>query len=284
MSFFEFPHTRTYDSDLGWIIKEVKKISDEYQALIDWKNSHEAEYSELLRRVNNLEHEIDTFEAQIQEEFESLKNGLESYIYEQIHEALGQLIIELGDVRAEIIQLRADVTRAILDLEGDIRAQDQMLRNWVNARLDQFIEDIPDLTTINVWNPVRGALTSVQIAIDDLYNLGRSGGLTASEYDAMQLTASEYDSLDLTAYEYDNYAKDILGQRGIFKNPLYYMNSPFTGEYVPIVTVINELAHLHKADCLTASEYDALDLSAADYDAYDLTAFDYDWSGKLLLV
>lgn len=284
MSFFEFPHTRTYDSDLGWLIKEVKKISDEYQSLIDWKNTHEAEYSELLARVNALEREINTFEAQIQEEFESLKNGLESYIYEQIHEALGQLIIELGDVRAEIIQLRADVTRAILDLEGDIRAQDLMLRNWVNARLDQFIEEIPDLTTINVWNPVRGTLTSVQIAIDDLYNLGRSGGLTASEYDAMQLTASEYDSLDLTAYEYDNYAKDILGQRGIFKNPLYYMNSPFTGEYVPIVTVINELAHLHKADALTASEYDALDLSAAGYDAYDLTAYDYDWSGKLLLV
>lgn len=284
MSFFEFPHTRTYDSDLGWLIKEVQKISDEYQSLIDWKNSHEAEYSELLRRVNALENEINTFETQIQEEFESLKNGLEAYIYEQIHEALGQLIIELGDVRQEIIQLRADVTRAILDLEGDIRAQDQMLRNWVNARLDQFIAQIPDLTTINVWNPVRGALTSVQIAIDDLYNLGRSGGLTASEYDAMQLTASEYDALDLTAYEYDNYAKDILGQRGIFKNPLYYMNSPFTGEYVPIVTVINELAHLHKADALTAGEYDALDLSAADYDAYDLTAFDYDWSGKLLLV
>ena len=284
MSFFEFPHTRTYDSDLGWLIKEVKKISDEYQSLIDWKNNHEAQYSELLRRVNALENEIDTFESQIQEEFESLKNGLESYIYEQIHEALGQLIIELGDVREEIIQLRADVTRAILDLEGDIRAQDMMLRNWVNARLDEFIAEIPDLTTINVWNPVRGALTSVQIAIDDLYNLGRSGGLTASEYDAMQLTASEYDALNLTAYEYDNYAKDILGQRGIFKNPLYYMNSPFTGEYVPIVTVINELAHLHKSDALTASEYDALDLSAADYDAYDLTAYDYDWSGKLLLV
>lgn len=284
MSFFEFPHTRTYDSDLGWLIKEVKKISNEYQSLINWKNSHEAEYSELLRRVNALENEINTFETQIQEEFDSLKNGLESYIYEQIHEALGQLIIELGDVREEIIQLRADVTRAIIELEGDIRAQDMMLRNWVNARLDQFIAEIPDLTTINVWNPVRGALTSVQIAIDDLYNLGRSGGLTAAEYDAMQLTASEYDALNLTAYEYDNYAKDILGQRGIFKNPFYYMNSPFTGEYVPIVTVINELAHLHKADALTASEYDALDLSAADYDAYDLTAFDYDWSGKLLLV
>jgi len=28
MSFFEFPHTRTYDNDLGWLIKRVTEISD----------------------------------------------------------------------------------------------------------------------------------------------------------------------------------------------------------------------------------------------------------------
>lgn len=29
MSFFEFPHTRTYDSDLGWLIKKMKEIIDD---------------------------------------------------------------------------------------------------------------------------------------------------------------------------------------------------------------------------------------------------------------
>ena len=28
MSYFEFPHTRTYDSDLGWLIKTVKKLTE----------------------------------------------------------------------------------------------------------------------------------------------------------------------------------------------------------------------------------------------------------------
>ncbi len=37
MSFFEFPHTRTYDTDLGWLIKDYKHISALIGALNEWK-------------------------------------------------------------------------------------------------------------------------------------------------------------------------------------------------------------------------------------------------------
>lgn len=47
MSFFEFPHTRTYDSDLGWLIKTVKSLTEMVSDLDDWKISHENEYKEL---------------------------------------------------------------------------------------------------------------------------------------------------------------------------------------------------------------------------------------------
>lgn len=36
MAFFEFPHTRTYDSDLGWLIKNVAGYNETIQALNDW--------------------------------------------------------------------------------------------------------------------------------------------------------------------------------------------------------------------------------------------------------
>ena len=49
MSFFEFPHTRTYDSDLGWIIQTIKKICEEVEGLDDWKISHEKEYEQLKK-------------------------------------------------------------------------------------------------------------------------------------------------------------------------------------------------------------------------------------------
>lgn len=36
MAFFEFPHTRTYDSDLGWLIKNVSGYNDTIAALNEW--------------------------------------------------------------------------------------------------------------------------------------------------------------------------------------------------------------------------------------------------------
>lgn len=36
MAFFEFPHTRTYDSDLGWLIKSVSSYNDTIAALNAW--------------------------------------------------------------------------------------------------------------------------------------------------------------------------------------------------------------------------------------------------------
>lgn len=59
-----------------------------------------------------------------------------------------------------------------------------------------------------------------------------------------------------------------------------YMDSPFTGEYVPVQEVIYQLASLHTTGALTASEYDAAELSASAYDALQLTAYEYDWNGS----
>ena len=36
MGFFEFPHTRTYDSDLGWLIKHVNEYDEIIAALNAW--------------------------------------------------------------------------------------------------------------------------------------------------------------------------------------------------------------------------------------------------------
>ena len=36
MAFFEFPHTRTYDSDLGWLIARVNSYDETITALNAW--------------------------------------------------------------------------------------------------------------------------------------------------------------------------------------------------------------------------------------------------------
>lgn len=47
MSFFEFPHTRTYDSDLGWLIKDYDTLNDAIAALNSWKEETQPTIDEL---------------------------------------------------------------------------------------------------------------------------------------------------------------------------------------------------------------------------------------------
>lgn len=47
MSFFEFPHTRTYDSDLAWLIKQVRTNQEAIQTLEDWKASVSSDINDL---------------------------------------------------------------------------------------------------------------------------------------------------------------------------------------------------------------------------------------------
>lgn len=63
MAFFEFPHTRTYDSDLGWLIKSVKKIIDNLQTL----NTSDAAHTDDIKKLyDQLDRIIDAIEKPIE--------------------------------------------------------------------------------------------------------------------------------------------------------------------------------------------------------------------------
>ena len=47
MSFFEFPNTRTYDTDLGWLIKTVNSYDGIIKALDEWAEKTDISVKEL---------------------------------------------------------------------------------------------------------------------------------------------------------------------------------------------------------------------------------------------
>ena len=51
---FEFPHTRTYDNDLGWLIKNVKTAVDAIEELDRWKASAEGSINELQQLLDDI--------------------------------------------------------------------------------------------------------------------------------------------------------------------------------------------------------------------------------------
>lgn len=54
MSFFEFPHTRTYDSDLGWLIKQCKTYGETLDTLNAWVEANDPKIADFENLYNML--------------------------------------------------------------------------------------------------------------------------------------------------------------------------------------------------------------------------------------
>ena len=54
MSFFEFPHTRTYDSDLGWLIRCCKTVEEALDALNQWKEEVDPTIEDLKKLYDDM--------------------------------------------------------------------------------------------------------------------------------------------------------------------------------------------------------------------------------------
>ena len=61
MAFFEFPHTRTYDSDLGWLIRKCKSNEDAINVLEEWKSEADDFIKDLDQLLKNATHCPATF-------------------------------------------------------------------------------------------------------------------------------------------------------------------------------------------------------------------------------
>ena len=304
--FNKYPYTDFHELNLDWLLTNYQAIIDEINTIVSWVNNHQIEYEEAIARLTHVENEIDTFEAQITAAFEQLQADLEADFAQQkadMEKALNDMKAEVDatvekleqdvafaiasfenrfieletEVKNELAETKAEVARAIMELQSILEANNQFIFQYVENRLQKFIDDLPEILTVQVYNPYRGEVTDIQTAINDIYSVACIWGLTATQYDSLGLTASEYDALGLTAAEYDT-----LGYKLLYKDPDLYMLSPFTGEYEHVQSVIMDLAHLHMGG-VTAEYYDGLELTATEYDEKELTAFQYDWFADELL-
>lgn len=302
----KYPYTDFHELNLDWLLTNYQAIIDKTNNIITWVNEHQISYEEAIERLQAVENEIETFEAQItaafnqlkadqEQEFEQQKAEMEAVLTQTKAEIEHEMQLLNNEVNAaiasfenrflaleteiqnELVETKDEINRAIMQLQGILEGNNEFLFEWVNNRLDQFIADLPEILTVYVYNPYRGEVTDIQTAINDIYSVACIWGLTALQYDSLGLTASEYDALELSAQEYDTRGYQLL-----YRDPNYYMISPFTGEEVRVRDVVMDLAHLHMGG-VTATEYDELELTAQEYDDKELTAFQYDWFADELL-
>lgn len=277
----KYPYTDLEHLNLDWVYSSMKELLSKYDEIWYWIEHDAENYNNLLNRIIRLEGEtilldnkialerlqreiaIDQVNQSISDQYTQITNEYHA-LYDSILTTFESMIV---DIRTEMYNIRND-------LINRITAGDAATLSYVQAELQTFLENLPDYEHLIIYNPVRGEQTTVQTAINDLYNEFNTYALTAAEYDALELTADEYDEIGLTAYEYDHY-----GQNHLLPDSPFIMRDPFTGKMTAVKNVVYTLADLHRLYALTADDYDALDLTADDYDALDLTAYDYDFHG-----
>lgn len=294
--FNQYPYRNISDTNLDWLFTNYQQIVNDVKDLNDWRKSHETKYEELLRRVNRIDTEIDTFEADVERKF----NDLEAAIYHDFEVLTTEIRNELAQTKAEIErefdEALAEFTRLFNDLKSSVELEISQMKSeilelkyelavqigevreevriYIDNKFEDFIAHLPDYEHLIVRNPVTGEQTTVQVALDSLYDMFNIDGITAGEYDSLELTAGDFDALNITAGEYDKHARTILG----YPDMRYYMRSPFTGEIVPVQEVIMSLWGLHNQG-ISAGDFDAADLTAGEFDALELQAYYYDMFG-----
>ena len=164
----------------------------------------EESFLEMLRKFYKYLHELTTVSKGMSEDIEEIRaevNTLEDDIeteIQKINDILAEYDIKIERVKNE---LKVYVNDEISTLRLYVDSNDQLL----NERIRQI-----EIGNIKVYDPSTGLYSPIQIVIDNLYDMGRSNALTATEYDALELTATAYDGYNLTARDYDVNGKSLL--------------------------------------------------------------------------
>ena len=190
MAYFEFPHTRAYEGDLGYVIKKLTEVAKTTDYLL--------------------------------EEFSKIVVLTEKQIQAMIDKAIADnniiLAQELADLKAQITQeYKGYVTAQINALTVYIDNQDTYYNNLAENYATTALSDSKNYTDSQVLsynlmvNPITGVYEDVRLVVDDIVTYFHTqDSLTATEYDSLDLTASYYDGKNLTAYDYDFSGKTLL--------------------------------------------------------------------------
>ena len=183
MAYFEFPHTRTYEGDLGYLLKKMEQVSKDTAYLMD-------EFAKIVVLT---------------------KDQIQSMIDQAI--AANNLIIaqELQELKDQItLEYKGYVTAQINTLTVYIDNQDSYyngLAQGYAATAEANAKNYTDSQVISytmMVNPITGEYEDVRNVVDDIVSFFHTeNALTALEYDTLDMTAAYYDAKDLTAYDYD---------------------------------------------------------------------------------
>lgn len=190
-------------TDYGLLCKVVEKLNE----IVENSNKQNEEITNLYNSFIELKDYVDEYLTgfdEIKEDVETLKSDV-STLSEKVN-------INIEEIARLDNKIDLSIENLKLDLEEKINNNFNILKTYVDYQdgiLDEKINNI-QIGLINVYNPTTGLYQPLQIVINNLYEITNKDGLTAEEFDALNLTASGFDAYQITAYEFDSQGKTIL--------------------------------------------------------------------------
>lgn len=203
----------------GWVLESFPYIEEDFDAITNYQLfSKVVEYLNKIRDNQLLLQESDN---ELVDAFNSLKAYVDEYLVDvsDIKEAIVEINNRLDSLALEIMANRT----AINELDSKIDSQIEIVKDLINQNfnslklyvdsqdelLNEKIDNI-QIGAINVYDPTTGLLSPLQTVINNLAQVSNKDGLTASEFDNLELTAQAFDNYEITAYEFDSAGKTIL--------------------------------------------------------------------------
>lgn len=154
---------------------------------------------------------------QLKEDFDNIDIN-----FDEIEQRINLLSEELTLVKGRVTLVeenkasKDELNDAITILDSNLKAlinqEYEILKEYVDTQDEnlQYQIDHFDVGNIMVLDPTTGLQSSIQIVIDNIYDQTRTDGISASEFDALQLTAQVFDSKEITAFNFDQHGKTLL--------------------------------------------------------------------------
>lgn len=259
---YSFPHTSYYDQDLGWLIKEYRRLAGEYDSI-----------KEEVDRLTNL---YDTIPDQIKEatdaQMEIIRAELDAY-RKQLDEAFAGMRSDIKEMQETVLNittlvsmLQLTISRLEVQLKAYADAQDEKLRQEIYEYINNIAKDWPPVVC-----PVDGRTESIQVCLNHMWKK-TAWGISAQEIDVAGIKAEDFDRMQISAENLDRWGGYYIPK---YFDESMFMFSPFTGQWMSIKQVIQQLADFH-LDGVSASAVDDAQLPAEEVDAENVTARDAD--------
>lgn len=195
-AFEHFPYTNFQDLNLDWILKQLKALEDDVKEVVELSKTWTEQVDYLNKRMAKIEEE----NLKLANLYNSFVQKVESRFNELERQQIENFEVLKNQIENEFQRLQLEINEALSLFNERL--------NYLDNKLEETLNNLPSL--IVMTSPFTGEDDSLQNIIYDIVNSQKTGSLTASEYDNLELTASAYDNYDLTAYDYDWHGKELL--------------------------------------------------------------------------